>query len=276
MAVLACALAGCWEEVHYTPPATGTGPAAASPTMNEASIANDDAAGDFGDDLAESLADGPLAQEPSFEASQPETSDIGENASNDAEPELLPETPAGSEVDTQAASDPKTRYAAWSLGSTLSLAALANDRAASEEKVTGWFTTARQQAEALGTTVADLPPRPAADQVDLEGQRATEYLFSQGQAIGSHLAASLGDDHNALFEVALKSNILLVRYQPEVPVSKLLAAAISQASERAQLPPELVQPVLQGVEAKATVKEVRDAVFDMHDRVGQYLSTGQL
>jgi hypothetical protein len=86
----------------------------------------------------------------------------------------------------------------------------------------------------------------------------------------------LGDDHAALFEVALKSNILLVQYQPDAPVSKLLAAAISQASERAQLPPDLVQPVLQAVDAQATVKEVRDAVFDMHDRIGQYLSTGQL
>jgi len=257
MAIAACALTGCWEEIHYTPPQPGATqtPVAATtlqPSPTEANLPGDDAAGDFGDDVAESLSDASL---PSADAAEP--------------PAEAPTTDAD-------AATAESRLAAWSLGSTLSLAALANDRAASEDKVVGWFSTAREQAEVLGTTVADLPPRPTADQVDLEGRRASEYLFGQGQAIGSHLAQSLGDDHAALFEVALKSNILLVQYQPEAPVSKLLAAAISQASERAQLPPELVQPVLQAVEAKATVKEVRDAVFDMHDRIGRYLSMGQL
>jgi hypothetical protein len=106
----------------------------------------------------------------------------------------------------------------------------------------------------------------------MEGKRAMEYLLGQGQVIGPHLATTFGDDHNALFEAALKSNILLVRYQPGAPIAKLLAAGISQASERAKLPPELVEPVLKLVEAGAPVKEVRDAVFDLHAHVDQYLA----
>ena len=104
---------------------------------------------------------------------------------------------------------------AWLLGSNLSLAALANDRAADAEKVADWFDKSQRLAKLLGTTVADLPPRPAAGQVDPQADRAIEYLFDQGQAIGRHLAAQYGDDHAALFELAVKSNILLVLYQPE-------------------------------------------------------------
>ncbi|MGE3637643.1 MAG: hypothetical protein AB7G28_03735 [Pirellulales bacterium] len=280
MAVFACALSGCWEEIHYKPPAPGAGPVAtATPkssvekSTTESSVAADDAAGDFGDDVASQLAEEPLP-----------AVDVGETPPIAAESAPPLDTATSGPAATTPATDsqspssalPNTRLAAWSLGSTLSLAALANDRAASADKVTGWFDTARQQAAALGTKVADLPPRPAADQIDMEGKRAMEYLFDQGKVIGPYLGATFGDDHNALFELALKSNILLVRYQPDAPIGKLLAAALSQASERAKLPPELVRPVLAAVEANAPVKEVRDAVFDMHANVDRYLSTGQV
>ncbi len=79
----------------------------------------------------------------------------------------------------------------------------------------------------------------------------------------------------ALFEIALNSNILLVRYQPGTTTAKLFSGAISQASERAKLPPELTQPLLKLIDENAPVKEVRNVVFDMHDQVDHYLSTAQ-
>ena len=102
-----------------------------------------------------------------------------------------------------------------------------------------------------------------------------DYLFEQGQSIGRHLATQFGDDHAALFELALKSNILLVRYQPEAPVVKALSAAISQAGERAKLPADLYQPLLKLLDENAPAKDVRNAVFDMHANVDRYLSTAQ-
>ncbi len=106
---------------------------------------------------------------------------------------------------------------AWLLGSNLSLAALANDRAAAADKVADWFDKSQRLAKLLDTTVADLPPRPAADQIDPRADKAMEYLFNEGQTIGRHLATQFGDDHAALFELAVKSNILLVLYQPGAP-----------------------------------------------------------
>lgn len=164
---------------------------------------------------------------------------------------------------------------AWLLGSNLSLAALANDRAAAQDKVADWFEKSQRLATLLGTTVADLPPRPADDKVDPHADKALEYLFDQGQSIGRHLAAQHGDDHAALFELALKSNILLVLYQPGAPVVKSLSATINQAGERAKLPAELWQPLVKLLDEGASVKAVRDAVFQLHDDVDRYLSTAK-
>ena len=79
----------------------------------------------------------------------------------------------------------------------------------------------------------------------------------------------------ALFEIALNSNLLLVRYQPGTTTGKLFSAAISQASERAKVPAELTEPLLKLLDENASVKDVRDAVFDMHAAVDHYLSTAQ-
>ena len=102
-----------------------------------------------------------------------------------------------------------------------------------------------------------------------------EYLYGNGPKIGKHLGTAYGDDHGALFEIALNSNLLLVRYQPGTTTGKLFSAAISQASERAKLPAELTEPLLKLLDENAPVKDVRDAVFDMHAAVDHYLSTAQ-
>lgn len=308
MAILAATLAGCWEEIHYSPPpatsevAQPTPPPATEPTSN------------FADDVATSLADEPAGEtasavgepsEPVFEAPTPDTTSTATTDDRyaptppESEPITLPSEPvaepgtestAASATDTPApppVAETETpqpaptnparspRRIAWALGSNLSLAALGNDRAIGADRVNDWLDKSRRLAALVNTTVADLPPRPAAGELDPAAGRAMEYLFDQGQVIGRHLATQNGDDNAALFELALKSNILLVRYEPQAPVVKALSAAISQAGERAKLPPELYQPLLKLLEENAPAKDVRNAVFDMHASVDRYLSTAQ-
>ena len=69
---------------------------------------------------------------------------------------------------------------AWSLGSTLSLAALANDRSADQEHVAEWFKTAREQANLLGVSITDLPPRPAANQTNPQAGLRTGIPLQRG------------------------------------------------------------------------------------------------
>ncbi len=164
---------------------------------------------------------------------------------------------------------------AWLLGSNLSLAALANDRAASAEKVAEWFTKAQRLSKLMGITLADLPPRPTADAADPRATRAIEYLYAEGQGIGRQLGARQDDELAALFELAVKSNVLLVLYQPNAPVLKSLTAAIDQAAERASLPAELWQPLLQAIDDDAPFATVRDTVFQLHDDVDRYLTRPQ-
>jgi hypothetical protein len=272
IAVLACALSGCWEEIHYSPPPASSDVAKAAPQSDESQQ-------NFADDVAESLDATQSSQSPGET-----TSVIGRPAETPAtaSPTPLPNTPGTPAAEESAAdatppANPARgpRRMAWLLGSNLSLAALANDRAASEDKVTDWFDKSQRLAALLNTTLAPLPSRPTTDQIDPAANRAMDYLFEQGQAIGRHLATQYGDDHAALFELALKSNILLVRYQPEAPVAKALSAAISQAGERAKLPADLYQPLLKLLDENAPAKDVRNAVFDMHAQCDRYLSTAQ-
>ena len=245
-------MGGCWEEIHYTPPPEES---------------KDQATG-FAEEVANSLAG-----ETASDFGELSRAAVGKPASKSATSPPTPSPTSPTNRETNPARS--TRRVAWSLGSNLSLAALANDRAASAEKVAAWYDTAQQQAKLFDTTLAGLPPRLAGVAIDPQAGRAMDYLFEQGQVIGRQLAAQYGDDHAALFELALKSNILLVQYQPGAPVVKALSAAVSQAGERAKLPPNLYQPLLTLLHEDSPAKTVRDAVFQLHGDVDHYLSTVQ-
>lgn len=258
---LACAITGCWQEIEYTgpdpvaaagapaaPPADPHRPAVETPpntplAVDRSATDAQRAASGFADDLAASLADGASA-----------------------------ETIAAAVESALSAPSPNTRRTAWLLGSNLSLAALANDRAAAVEKVAHWLADSRSQAESLGTSVAELPERTADGGSPTASRQVLNYLFLQGQRIGRDLAKAHGPDHAALFEVAVKSNILLTLYQPGAPAADALSAAIAQAAPRAQLPADLWQPLLDALTAKAPPADVRQAVQRFHADVDQYLA----
>jgi hypothetical protein len=165
-----------------------------------------------------------------------------------------------------------TRRKAWLLGSKLSLAALANDRGVAAGDVPVWFGDARAAAESLQTHIDELPARPSSD-----GQPASRevlaYLLDHGKQVGRDLAASYGPDHAALFEVAVKSSLLLVLYRPGSSVVEHISAAITNAAPRAGLPPELWRPLLDTLAGGAAPADVRAAVRKLHADVDAYLAT---
>ena len=64
-----------------------------------------------------------------------------------------------------------------------------------------------------------------------------------------------------MFEVALKSNILLLLYTPESTAGNSIAAAISQAAPQAKLPAEFWQPLVDALDKRqAPQADVRAAV----------------
>jgi hypothetical protein len=166
-----------------------------------------------------------------------------------------------------------TKRAAWQLGSCLSRAALAHDRGFAADRVPAWFDQARAAATTLATSVADLPETlPPDDQHPLSPQ-VLDYLGRQYQRIVGDLTRQYGPQHAALFEIALKSNMLVLLYSPGSSTVNTVSAAISHAAPQAQLPDELWKPLVALLEKPSAIADVRAAIRKMHIDVDQYLAT---
>jgi hypothetical protein len=273
-AVILCALTGCWEEIHYAGP---------DPTAKRdaSSDGNDSAQRDRYAEPRPQSPDQPIDTMPSGSAATAEPADLlgdlrtpdettGEAAS--VEPTPPAGEPAAQPAPPAAEPQRNTRRLAWLLGSKLSLAALANDRGAPAEEVAKWFDQSQSLAQMLGTSAAELPPRLTSSETGGSPDRALDYLFGEGRTLGRSLAERHGDQHAALFELAVKSNVLLALYRPDAPIVGTLAGAIRQAGKRASLPAELWRPLLDEVDRGAPAADVQDAVFSLHANVDRHLS----
>lgn len=177
-------------------------------------------------------------------------------------------------------SDPNTasasRHAAWILGSRLSLAALANDRKLAVKNVPAWFADAQAAAKKLDISVPNLPAPAAAEASAGASKQVMDYLLVNGQRIGHDLTKHDGPVESSLFEMALKSNLLLVMYKPGTPEVDSVSAALQEAAVRAKLPEDLWQPLVQAINTQAPPKEVQADIKKLHSDAEQYLAGGGL
>lgn len=193
-------------------------------------------------------------------------------AGAESPPTTSPPPPTAAATSESSAPRLSTRRAAWLLGSRLALAALAHDRGVAQDKVPIWFADAQTAAKLLGTSFGELPePASVGDQKVPASRQVINYLLVNGQRMGHDLAKQHGVEDASLFEVALKSNILLLLYTPSGTAGESIAAAIAQAAPRAKLPTELWKPLVDTLGKKAPQTDVRAAVRKMHTEVDQYL-----
>ena len=286
---------GCWEEIEYTGPDPSTvdrrpsrlaAKSEPAPPTTEA-VANpvDDSVpqvpppAELEPPVAATEAAGSQSLSTAEDAAEPEAAEelaASDNLFDDVESE---QTPAA-EVETSTTPPPSeppppainTRLAAWQLGSKLTLAAIAHDRGLVPDDAAKWFAEARAAADVLGTTVAELPEPAAASEVDGGSRGVHDYLFQQGQRIWRELTDRHGADHAALFEVAVKSNVLLVLYQPGSAAVDALAGSIREASPQAELPADLWRPLLDTLTNQSPVAKVRLVVRRLHADVEQHLA----
>jgi hypothetical protein len=165
-----------------------------------------------------------------------------------------------------------TTQASWLLGSRLSLAALAHDRGVAAKNVPVWFGDAQSVAKFLGTSVGELPEPAAADDTSPASRQVINYLLVTGQRIGRELAKQHGAEQSALFEIALKSNLLLLLYTPGTSAGDSIATAVAKAAPQAKLPADLWQPVVDALKNKMAQSDVRSAVRKMHGDIERYLA----
>jgi len=175
---------------------------------------------------------------------------------------LLGASSARAEIDDLA------KAAAWRLGDQMSLAALLYAQGGHVDKVEQLLTSLKPLAEAMEIEIKPFPPL-AANATETYADLIRYLITGDGAEIGRSLSSKFGNDAGALFEVSIKSNLLLLLYQPgdDQGIGGVIQSRMSEVG----LPENLWMGVVNAIHNKASPGEVKDAVFKMHDEVAAYL-----
>ena len=160
------------------------------------------------------------------------------------------------------------KAAAWRLGDQLSLAGLLYAQGNQEDKVAELLSGIKPLAEAMQVEIKPFPPRSANSSQTYAD--VIHYLIAgDGAALGSEIGQKFGTPAGTLFEVSVKSNLLILLYQPgeDQGIGGVIQARMSEIG----LPENLWMGVVTAVNNKAPEADVKDAVFKMHDDVAAYL-----
>jgi hypothetical protein len=275
-----CLFTGCWQEIEYREPDAGAvaaepdaTPAEAKQTVVEPEAAEVPAAAE----VPTENVDGSSEVGSRYAADNAPAEDVPPSQS-----ETEPATPTAAEPEATTVSatvesaspsqEVSSRRAAWLLGSKLGLAALAHDRNVAHEETVAWLEEARTMAAQLNTSLVELPERPATAGSEPASREVLSYLLSEGKRIGGELATNHGANHASMFEVALKSNLLLVLNKPGSAAVGHISTAIERAAPQAELPEELWRPLLDTLAQGSPPAAVRAAVREMHANVDRHLA----
>jgi hypothetical protein len=299
-----CLLTGCWETIVYEESSSPTAqrdsepsvPVAATvspverPVIRPSQPTDTEASTESPDSTAIPVAADPTAEPPlevapstsegsaAIDTPTSATSDTPTAASPDIAPESPPESAPATAVSPPAESTAtvphpsvSTQRAAWRLGSDLSIAALANERGIAANQIPKWVAETQEMARLLNVTVATLPDRPA--EVPATGApNAVKYLAGQLTSIRGQLDSTYGIEHAALFDLALRSNLLLVYNNPSTPGVQQIAKSVADVAPRTNLPNSLWQPLLDALAKRAPEAEVRLTVRKLHADVDAHLA----
>ncbi len=145
--------------------------------------------------------------------------------------------------------------AAWRLGDRMSLAAFLYARGGQDDAVERFLSSIKPITEAMGITIAPFPPR-AATSVDAYGEVILYLVEGAGAETGRALAAKFGKDASLLYDAAIKSNLLLLLYEPGDDHG--LGGVIRLRMSEAGLPEQLWIGVVKAVDARASQSELKD------------------
>ena len=164
-----------------------------------------------------------------------------------------------------------TRRLAWDLGDDISLAALGNAEGAPKRNVDSLLAKAKVNGKRFGVVIPDLPVNTAS-----KAKNRAEALFYLLRKVGNPMVGILkrdfDEEHALLFEVSLKSNILLLLYGPGGSETETIADVIKTRSARIGLPAHLTADLLKLIAARADYPKVKASIFKMHADVGRHLA----
>ena len=160
------------------------------------------------------------------------------------------------------------KAAAWRIGDHLSLAGLLYAQGREEENVQELISSIKPLTGAMQIEIKPFPPKAA---TPVETYAAViEYLIKgDGAEIGRQIAQKFDTAAGTLFEISVKSNLLVLLYEPGEDQG--MGNAIQSRCNEIDLPNNLWIDVVNAVNSKAPKDEVKTAVFKMHDDVAAYL-----
>lgn len=164
---------------------------------------------------------------------------------------------------------PSGKAIAWNLADKLSMAAILYDLKGTETSDS--LSKAKILAAEVGAVVPMFPVKTGEKSKDTAAILA--YLLSDvGKNVGGNVKTKYGQKEAALFEMSLKSNVLLLLYAPGDSMGKTVAKVIRSNAKIADLPENLWLPTVTKIESDASFDDVKDAIMEMHTDVSQYLS----
>jgi len=164
-----------------------------------------------------------------------------------------------------------TMSQAWVLGSKLSLAATLHTQGGDAALVGRQFNAASTAATSIGVKLPVLPTKTG-DKIK-DSAAAVNYLINvTGNRIGAILGNSYGPEHAAIFEVALKSNMLLLLYGPGDSTANTIAGVIRNRIANAKFLNAMTGRLLQLIDAKASYEQVKTEVFSLHDLAPKFIA----
>ena len=120
----------------------------------------------------------------------------------------------------------------------------------------------------MGIAIAPFPPR-VATHLDLYGETILYLVNGAGAEMARALSEKFGKDAGLLYDAAIKSNLLLLLYEPGDDHG--LGGVIRSRMSEAGLPEQLWIDVVKAIDAETSQSELKDAVLKMHEAVASYL-----
>jgi hypothetical protein len=160
------------------------------------------------------------------------------------------------------------KAAAWRLGDQISLAGLLYAQGNQDDKVEQLLTSIKPLAEAMEIEIKSFPPRAAAE-TETYADMLHYLIKGDGAETGQQIAQKFGLPAGILYEVSIKSNLLLLLYEPgdDQGIGGVIQSRMSEVG----LPENLWVGVVDAINSKAPQGELKSAVFKMHDDMAAYL-----
>jgi len=165
------------------------------------------------------------------------------------------------------------RLGIWGLGYNLALAAITNTKGtdAAAQLSEKLFAKAKELGEALEVPIPALPAGKTKKPAERQGD-AMQYLLSgAGKEISRQLLRKHGADHAALFDLAVRCQLLTLLYLPGDDFTQTLKAAIEKFGLQSGLPDELWRPLAAKIEAGITFSDMVSETQATSRRIAEHL-----